>query len=177
MRGMLMMLLAVGCATEGADPVESELDTTLRVLGANAEVFGCGDVHMVVADASDQRAMRLTISDDLAQAATLAGEPVIAEYALPHPAVDVRVLWGTDVSAMECNDVGMPNVVISGEAVAIEGTVSIEVAPDGWGTEFFPTGHASAMLEQAVFEVVGTGQQGVLDSLVVDDVYVGWLPG
>ncbi len=175
MRVIPVLLLVVGCAETGSSSVESELDATLRALGAGVEVFGCADVEVVAANSADSRGLVVRVDDDIAADALLAGATVGAEYTLPDPAVEITAMWGSDVTIDHCNDVSY-GTVVDGEASAISGVLSIEVVPDGFGTELMPTGRAKLLLEDVVFETTA-GEQRDLDELELSDVYVGWLPG
>ncbi len=170
----------VGCGGAQLPSTADPLGEAVRIVSGvqgSPEVIGCGDVHIVVYGSADHHALIATIHGDLAAGATTAGQPVLRQLPLPDADVDLRVVWGDHVSEPECNDVPSGATVIRGEALPISGNLELEVIPDGYGTVDFPTGHATLLLEDVVFEDPITGVQRTLQQLEAADVSIGWLPG
>ena len=184
MRFILPVLALAACdPTPGLGAYEAameELERIAQTVLQPPNVAGCGDVSAHVYNDADTRAVVIHVDDQLAWDAANSGLPISASYTLPHPDVTVRAVWGDRVTILECNDVLDPNNApdIRGEADAISGTLHVTVTPQGG--EIFPwqfPGDADLELEDVTFEHTPTGAQKTVGSAILEDVFVGWLPG
>jgi hypothetical protein len=177
-----LAVLAAACAPQPVDPGLSEqgqdaveLQRTLAALVSPPLVAGCSDLHVYASNASDGRALFLTVSGGVIEDAYDGGDTHL-ELALPHPDVALTVQWGSDLTINECNDVVLGTPVIDGEASAISGMVVIDLdllatQPQPWDM----SADATIILEDVVFETA-TGAQRTW-SVDLGTTYVGWLPG
>jgi hypothetical protein len=185
----LVVLCAVGCEVgvppDGEDPVDTgaltPIDEALHEIGsAPSDVRGCIDV-MVYGGNTEHAVIVAYVDDGLAEAAEATGAVQAASYVLPDPRVDVRVLLGVGVMNRFCTDYGTGGVV-DFEAVAVEGHVDVEVVPDAVvgsginGTPIIGTSGTVA-LENLILEDLATGDSHELSFVVLEDAFVGWIPG
>ena len=96
---------------------------------------------------------------------------------LPDERVTVTLQTGAKLSQGLCNDIILPDYRVDGEAPAVDGTVSLNVQPNG--DEVFDTAAADLTLTNIEFDIVfGTEtEQWLVESLELEDVLVGWLAG
>jgi hypothetical protein len=138
-------------------------------------VSGCGDIHVYAASGSDRQAIFLSVSGAYIEDAYAGGDTAL-EFVLPHPDVDLRVQWGTDLTIDECTDAFMGTAVVNGEATAVEGIVTIDLdllmaKPQPWDM----SSSATILLEDVVFETPSGAQRTW--SVDLGTTTVGWLPG
>ena len=138
---------------------------------------GCGDAVIHAATAADDALVVISWPD----AATRARADGLFEQRVTLPTSDVlvRLQVGRNLSEGQCTDIIMPDrPTILGETEALSGTIQLRIEPDA-GDPLFPTGRASVVLADVVFEF-GRGENAErvrIDRLELHDIGVGWLPG
>jgi hypothetical protein len=134
---------------------------------------GCGDVYIGVTN-DDATVGILFNGADIAVTAHDLGETQVRESVLPSPDVDLRAAIGTLLNE-GCNDTG-EGPQITHEWTAVSGTVTLTVVPTGIQEPWANPADATLELTNVTFEAQGL-EPVVVDSWIVQDVYVGWLPG
>lgn len=160
---------ACDCACSGTEA--SLPDGFEATLGAS----GCAD--MTVYGASPDGSIGLALStgfspvaDAVAAGETLTTTHDVSEFAR------LSVYVGTNVTYLECNDAIDRNAFeIQQEWVATAGTVEIEVIPEPGAMKFDTQGFATVSITG--LEVSFGGVTEALDTVLFEDVAVGWLPG
>lgn len=178
-RTLTVALFALtACAPEASPPSpgEAPLDAAWRALRTPDLVGGCGDVFIHASTAADDKAFFISLTGALAQAAHDAGADMTHTFMLPDPDADVTLQWGTNITHAACNDALWLPITVDGEAVAVGGTLVVELAPDlssAYGIDI-PT-DATVRLEDVVFEdAAGRTRTFTVD---LGTIHVGWLPG
>lgn len=138
---------------------------------------GCGDTVIHAATAADDALVVIRWPD----AATRARADGLFEQTATLPSSDVlvRLQVGRFLSEGQCTDIIMPGrPTLLGETEARSGIIQLRIEPDT-GDPLFPTGRASVLLTDVVFEF-GSGENAErvrIERLELDDISVGWLPG
>ncbi len=170
-------LFAVGCDTPDAEAPDGDADQLERALTMLQPpvVDGCSDIHVYGASANDRYAVLLSVSGAYIEQAYDGGDTELS-FVLPHPDVELVVQWGSDLTINECNDVVIRTPVVNGEAVAVEGTVNIDLdllltTPEPWDM----SADATITLEDVVFQTESGAER--TRSIDLGTTAVGWLPG
>lgn len=172
-----VVLFGAGCdtpATEAPDPDADQLERALTALQPPV-VAGCSDIRVFGSSANDRYAVLLSVSGAYIEQAYDGGDIELA-FELPHPDVDLVVQWGSDLTINECNDVFLGTPVVNGEAVAVEGTVHVDLellltTPQPWDM----SADATIFLEDVVFQTESGAER--TRSIDLGTTAVGWLPG
>lgn len=138
-----------------------------------SEAGGCADMLVYGFDAADTQGVVLWLDEGLVADAHASGMPVHAEYDAIDPAVSLEVRAGLNVTAMECQDVPVPGVEIDELWLPTGGTVIVDVTATG-----MMEGFATVEFVDLVLARQQPGPSPItVPSLVLTDVFVGWLPG
>lgn len=172
-----LVLLSAGCDTptaEAPDPDADQLERALTVLQPPV-VAGCSDIRVYGSSTNDRYAVLLSVSGAYIEQAYDGGATEL-EFVLPHPDIDLVVQWGSDLTINECNDVFLGTPVVNGEAVAVEGTVHVDLdllltTPQPWDM----SADATITMEDVVFQTESGAERTW--SIDLGTTAVGWLPG
>ena len=178
-----LTLFAVACDVEPEpdtgltvqEQEDAQLARTLSQLLQPPEVGGCGDIFVHASSIHDRHAMFLTVAGATIEDAYDGGATELT-FVLPHPDVDLTVQWGRDLTIHACNDAIVGSPVVNGEAVAVEGTVHIDLellltTPQPWDMSSL----ATITMEDVVFQTANGAQRTW--SVDLGSPTVGWLPG
>jgi hypothetical protein len=192
---MLLPILILACGdkdddTGGSDDTGEMVDDTGGGGGATSlsagfesefgDGAGCADLVMYAQSPSDELAVHLQVSESLAQQAHTEGAAVTRVWDLSVEAPDVlKVVAGTHVSHLLCNDALEFEPVLERTWVPNTGTATLVVTPNGEPTDW------GAYPADAVFSLEGVSwvphdapaEEPVPMSDWSIDAYVGWLPG
>jgi len=175
-----VFLLGAGCDTpteapdQGADHDAEQLERALAVLEPPV-VGGCSDIRVYGTSANDRYAVLLSVHGAYIEEAYDGGDTELS-FVLPHPDIDLVVQWGSDLTVNECTDVFMDTPVVNGEAVAVEGTVHVDLdllltTPQPWDM----SADATITMEDVVFQTESGAERTW--SIDLGTTAVGWLPG
>lgn len=172
---LVVALAAAGCA---AEPLTTP-GHQIQLHGADfTHAGGCADAIIWATNADDTIAVMV---DWQGAASAAQSENGFSDtVSLPGDQVTVRLQLGRFLSEGVCTDVimeGRPTVLAESPAAA--GTAQIEVTPEGQGDPIFPLARVHLALTNVLFEFQTSegAEQWTIDSLQLDDVQVGWLPG
>lgn len=162
---------ACDCLCSGAQTaLPSGFETTLGASGcADMTAYGAspdGSIGLVLSTGPDFN----PVADAVAAGETTTTTHDVSEF--PR----LSVLVGTNVTYLECNDaIDKSAFSIDQEWLATAGTVEIEVIPEMDAPKFDTQGFATVTITG--LEVTLGGVTEALDTVIFEDIAVGWLPG
>lgn len=163
------------------EEVEGTTETTetseIEIIAFTGEIYSCADflVHILQSDEDTQRV--LSISGETREALMLTEEEQTFELPLENINVEIGDYDLPLNNDVFCNDIAFdpfPQQIDS--YVVVSGTLTLSVSNVEESESFISPYNISILLENAVFENV-EGVQLKVESLVLEDLLVGWYPG
>ncbi len=157
-------------------PSPSQTPGASELSGATFSVVGgCGDAYLWAATPDGTTAITFEWTSAASNAWAAGGFHQVAQ--LPDPNIHIRLVSGSGLDTLYCNDMLMPGQGETMSTDAVVGAAEASVRPDAGG--FRPAAHADAVIQDVIFNVtVGTEiEVWHLDEIVWQDVSVGWLAG
>ena len=155
-------------------------DTGAKIIDVASELTrsgGCSDISLYAYSSDDTLLLNFATDEELLiQAHEGGGAPTVHTFSAPDAGLRrFELLVGVALSYPMCNDVSIPDTVIEDTYLAVSGTVTLTVTPDGKPKAWDHSGDAEATFTDVLFEN-GAGDQLHISELTISE-RVGWLPG
>lgn len=165
-----LSLFLFSCSSDDGNKI-----TLPEELNFTGDIIGCGDFSVRQLLDSENLNVSLSISGTGREDLNLTSE--YKSFALPNNnLVCVIALWDAPAGGNFCNDVVHegPNLISKWDAVS--GNLKLLVS-DIEETEFETYYKITILLENVVFEKSNGNEQRTIPNLIIEEVFVGWLPG
>ena len=138
-------------------------------------VYGCADFN--IQKESDSTNSRIALRINGSPYQDLGLDSTFQSFSLPNPDLDVKILeWDGLVGEQFCNDVIVNEPPILNSLSAVSGTIQLKIS-DLDTSDVFDTYKISVILENIILNDSTESEQVTISELILEDVFVGWLPG